>query len=882
MEITDTPSYRYPGTKPFETGDSSLFKGRDEDIQNLEQKLFLQNLIVLYSRSGLGKSSLLNAGLLGHLQQKGNIIPLVIRFGAFMPGSPATPLEKIQGIISNKFPGNATSFLYDKLLKDGTATAQRLWYLFKEIQLQQQGDKTFVIIFDQFEELFGYPEPTVQAFGKELSELLFVSVPQQLRNMITAKLETEEDILTDEEIEQLYHPLTVKILFAIRSDKLSLLHNLEAYFPSVLQNSYELKPLSRRQATEAIVVPAGLTGRSFLSPPFTYAQEAINLILDALTKSAGSSIGQNSQDIETFQLQIVCKHTETLVIDKKLTQITPADLGNIKDIFENLYRNVIDGLAAENRLPARQLLEEKLIIDGVRVSMPVAFILKENGMTRDLLNELIASHIIRPEQNDTVEISHDTLIEPIQRFYEERKKEEYVQNELKEKESEIQRIKTEQQKQLEETAAKLKSRRSKSIQVMITVVLVIFTAVAFFMWLQSREAVKKARAYMLSIQAQNHVNENPTTAFNLAYQAVQLFPDTFIVNRAFEIMMGNRFYKNIVHVQPKSFLSISKYGDRIISSSPDGKDTVWNINGKVMNTFTQTSQLRAVDFSKDGQVILTGSVNGDVTLRKSTGDIITSISNEGAAITTALFSPDERSFFIRSEKDRGVARIISKDKNLSVSFNADGIVCGIFSPDGTRVLTGSGDGTIQLWSLAAKQTGNAKTWSGAIMSSEFIDDNNFLVGSWDGILSLWNVNTVTRPDARYSAVFNNNDAVSAIAVAWTNDKDSFQIYTGNYKGILRSTENIKNTLSFPNDLVINESEELKGHKGAIHNMVYNQSNKTLYSCSADFTVKKWTPDIPVNKDSLSNTAKIDLMEKFMKTNEVEPLTADQQKRFNIN
>src|SRR5664279_1775251 len=96
MEATQIPSYRYPGTKPFEATDYSLFKGRDEDIQNLVQKLLLQNLIVLYGRSGLGKSSLLNAGLLNHLEETGDMVPLVIRFGAFLPAAPAMPLEKMQ------------------------------------------------------------------------------------------------------------------------------------------------------------------------------------------------------------------------------------------------------------------------------------------------------------------------------------------------------------------------------------------------------------------------------------------------------------------------------------------------------------------------------------------------------------------------------------------------------------------------------------------------------------------------------------------------------------------------------------------------------------------------------------------------------------------
>ena len=35
--------YRYPGTKPFESDEYELFKGRDEDITNLNELISLQS-----------------------------------------------------------------------------------------------------------------------------------------------------------------------------------------------------------------------------------------------------------------------------------------------------------------------------------------------------------------------------------------------------------------------------------------------------------------------------------------------------------------------------------------------------------------------------------------------------------------------------------------------------------------------------------------------------------------------------------------------------------------------------------------------------------------------------------------------------------------------
>lgn len=462
MMDTDKNLYRYPGTKPFEANEYKLFKGRDEDIQKLQELISLQNLVILYSRSGLGKSSLLNAGLVNKFKEEPGIVPLFVRFGAHYKGATAAPRERLISIIREEHKQNFDTFLFQKLIPQEQVSVHLLWYLFKSLQISDPVKNTFVLIFDQFEELFTYPENEIEIFKKELSELLFVKVPQQLRNVIKDKLLFDKDYLSKEQTLLLYEPLNIKILFAIRSDKMSLLNKLTDYFPSVLKYCYELNPLTREQAKQAIVVPASLTDQAYISPPFSYTDAALTLVLDSLTDTTRkdvSSMTNNCQEIETFQLQIVCKYAENLVIEKGIREVSTGDFGNIKEIFENHYRNIINKLSDKDRLPARRLIEEKLIIDGIRVSMPIPFILRDPGMSKPLLDELITTHIIRPEQNNTVEISHDTLIEPVLKYYAERKKQEEVENQLREKEAEIQRIRSEQEIQAEKQRQKARRNR---------------------------------------------------------------------------------------------------------------------------------------------------------------------------------------------------------------------------------------------------------------------------------------------------------------------------------------------------------------------------------------------------------------------------------------
>ncbi|NIR10395.1 MAG: hypothetical protein GTN82_33665, partial [Candidatus Aminicenantes bacterium] len=71
---------RYPGIRPFADSDidRELFFGRGYEKEVLLHQVLADKLVVLYSKSGLGKTSLINAGLNQELRLMG-FIPLGIR-----------------------------------------------------------------------------------------------------------------------------------------------------------------------------------------------------------------------------------------------------------------------------------------------------------------------------------------------------------------------------------------------------------------------------------------------------------------------------------------------------------------------------------------------------------------------------------------------------------------------------------------------------------------------------------------------------------------------------------------------------------------------------------------------------------------------------------
>ncbi|MBK8429294.1 MAG: hypothetical protein IPL27_26570 [Lewinellaceae bacterium] len=57
------------GVKTLEAANRAIFFGRDEDIEGLFNLILSQKLVVLFGKSGYGKSSLLNAGVLPLFQE---------------------------------------------------------------------------------------------------------------------------------------------------------------------------------------------------------------------------------------------------------------------------------------------------------------------------------------------------------------------------------------------------------------------------------------------------------------------------------------------------------------------------------------------------------------------------------------------------------------------------------------------------------------------------------------------------------------------------------------------------------------------------------------------------------------------------------------------
>ena len=58
----------FVGPKPFEQDQAHLFKGREHEVERLEALVLSRRAVLFYAASGVGKSSLVNAGLVPKLR----------------------------------------------------------------------------------------------------------------------------------------------------------------------------------------------------------------------------------------------------------------------------------------------------------------------------------------------------------------------------------------------------------------------------------------------------------------------------------------------------------------------------------------------------------------------------------------------------------------------------------------------------------------------------------------------------------------------------------------------------------------------------------------------------------------------------------------------
>ncbi|RXK86385.1 nSTAND1 domain-containing NTPase [Filimonas effusa] len=432
---------RYPSIRSFETNEQQLFIGREKETQSLFNKTISEKLVLLFARSGIGKSSLLNAGLIPLLQKKG-FLPINVRLNTNATSSLDSPVKILKDALAlyeNKFIVNQLPGAGKEAPASETPGSEAalnklpLWEYIKCCSFPL--GCTPVLIFDQFEQFFNFEISLQNEFLTQLNELVQEKIPLRIAEDAEDHNRPEK-AKTELQYSFLQEQPTLKIVVAIRSDKIYEMNRTAQFLPEILKNRFELLPLAEEDAERAIKEPATINNPEvFESNWFKYDNKLIQEIIQSL--KGGNDV------IETTQLQIVCSQIENRIIKPnpalKARGKTPgytvtsndiAQIGGIQKIIDDFYGNQIALLkTAEEKELAKRLIEDKMydkntnnrkIVFENEVILIIETEKRKLGLfslnSKNFINDLLNLRLIREDYREKkifYEISHDYLLNAI-------------------------------------------------------------------------------------------------------------------------------------------------------------------------------------------------------------------------------------------------------------------------------------------------------------------------------------------------------------------------------------------------------------------------------------------------------------------------------------
>jgi hypothetical protein len=393
---------RYPGAQPFSDDALSrkIFFGREREVIALSDQILANRMVVVYARSGLGKTSLLNAGVAQRLRDEG-YMPLIVRVNDVQDGPRASVLQGIRAAAERQ----GTEYI--------AGDPSSLWSFFKTAEFWD-GDILVkpVLILDQFEELFTLQSP--EARMNFLSELGYL-----VRGVAPPNFAEAHPDLSDA-------APAVHVVLSLREDFLGLLEEAADRIPQILDHRFRLTPLSLHAATEALTGPAAIVDAALGTRPFRYDPKAVERILDYLSRRHVRALVEITRNIEPFQLQLICQRFERIAGERQRQStddvtLTIEDIGGeaaLRDTLKEFYRRALDAVPGRRvRKAARRLCENFLISpEGRRLSLEENEIKHQLRLSSETLRQLVSSRLLRCDSRaDSMyyELSHDALIEPV-------------------------------------------------------------------------------------------------------------------------------------------------------------------------------------------------------------------------------------------------------------------------------------------------------------------------------------------------------------------------------------------------------------------------------------------------------------------------------------
>lgn len=686
----------YKGLAPFDESelDALLFFGRERDVRVIESNLLAARLTVLYGASGVGKSSIVRAGVVRRLRA--------------LPEAPVV-------VVTSGWGGDPSATLAADL---ATAAGVEPGPFVDVVERAQQARPVFLVL-DQAEELFVYHADD-DAFERALAEVVL-------------------------------RPLHANVLVVVRDDALSRLDAFRGLLPGVFGNLLRLDALDRAGAEAAIVGPLGrygeLTGETIEIEPALVDRVLAEVEVGRIERGFGGrgvadAVDENGVEAPYLQLVMERLWEEERSVGSTLLRLATLErLGGARQIVGDHLERAMDELAPGEQAVAAAMFAHLVTPSGTKIAHRpadlAAFAAVSEAQLRPVLEALLARRIVRTEERGGYTIFHDVLASEVLDWR--------------------RRFEAEQVLEQERAAAARRHHRLAGVAVAAVAAALIAVGLTVWALVErgnASEQATRAQARELDALAISLLPTDPQLAELLAVEAARRSPTDTAEDVLRQTLQADELRGVARTGSPVTDLASS--GRTVVAGTSDGRTLTFTVepSGRLVRTGVLRGSGRVVGVDAVGAQLASLTSAGGLVVVAPSWTLRRTLDLDGPVRTLALVrgcGTAPRCAVVGAGRDLVVvaARTGRVLRRIELGVRVEEAVSAGLG----RVAVRSGDRAVRLVDVV-RGSATALPVADAVESIAS-DGVDVVVGLHDGRLQVWNASTgrtVARPRGQVSSV----------------------------------------------------------------------------------------------------------------------------------